>query len=253
MAALTQTEIADKLRGQDLDKWLALWWAEQGPAKRMALDLMAAAIPSPQVGSVRVLDMCCGPGDAGRAVFSRFPNARIDFVDRDPFFASLCSAINERDRISGETLVRDLLDPGWHRDCMTRYDVIIVANGLHWFRMDQATRVVANVCEQLRPGGSFLFLEPVSPETPFASGVATWRQAQPSQHKREDWIRFWSSVNGLLGYEYFDTLAQPDENGIGDQLSVFGWVGLLKAAGFDSIDVLLRDPEKVVVAALKPS
>jgi hypothetical protein len=37
-----------------------------------------------------------------------------------------------------------------------------------------------------------------------------------------------------------------------DFLAVMGWVQLLQNAGFESIDILLRDAEKVVLAALKP-
>ena len=253
MAILTQTEIGEKLRGEDLDKWLELWWKEQGPAKRSSLEVMAAAIPFPADKNLRVLDLCCGPGDAGRVIFSRFPNACIDFVDRDLFFTSLCSAVNQRDSIAGRTFVRDLLDPDWHRDLMNNYDVVVVANGLHWFRTDQATELLADVYEVLRAGASFLLLEPVGAEIPFASGFAAWQKTQPSQHKHDDWIRFWSSVNNLLGYDHTKELfGRAEEKRIGDKLSVLGWIRLLEASGFDSIDVLIRDPEKVVLAALKP-
>jgi len=252
MTPLTQIEIVEKLRDENLDKWLELWWKEQGPAKRSSLEMMAAAIPFPADQNLRVLDVCCGPGDAGRAIFSRFPNAHIDFVDRDLFFTSLCSAVNQRDSISGETFVRDLLDPDWHRDLIHSYDVVVVANGLHWFRIDQATKLFADVYNVLRTGGTFLILEPVSPESPFAPGFATWQRTQPSQHKQADWTRFWSSVNNLLGYDHTEELfGHAEENRIGDRLSVLGWIGLLRAAGFDSIDVLSRDAEKAVLAALK--
>src|SRR5262249_54369863 len=97
MAILTQAEIDGKLRGENLNTWLQLWQAEQGPAKLPSLKLMAAAIPFPDDKNLRVLDLCCGPGDAGRTVYSRFRNASIDFLDRDVFFASLCSAVNQRD------------------------------------------------------------------------------------------------------------------------------------------------------------
>ena len=103
MAIPTQAEIEDKLRGEDLDTWLDLWRVEQGPAKPAALKLIAAAIPFPIDQSLRVLDVGCGPGDAGRAIHSRFPHARIDSVDRNEFFVSLCGAVNRRDGIGGRT------------------------------------------------------------------------------------------------------------------------------------------------------
>jgi SAM-dependent methyltransferase len=252
VAILTQVEIAEKLRREDLDKWLELWRTEQGPAKRGSLELMAAAIPSPADSNLRVLDICCGPGDAGRAVFSRFPNACVDFVDRDLFFTALCSAVNQRDGIPGRTLVRNLVEPNWHRDFTKNYDVVVAANGLHWFDMKGAAELFRDVYELLRPNGSFLFMEPAGPEIPFAEGFGAWKRTQPSQHKSDDWMKFWSSVNDLLGYDYVKELGERDDSHIDDKLSVLGWVGLLRTAGFGSIDILLRDAEKVVVAALKP-
>ncbi len=251
MAGLTQGEIARKLQGEDLDKWLELWRTEQGPAKRSSLELMAAAIPFPTNSNLRVLDICCGPGDAGRAVISRFPNASVDFVDRDLFFTALCSAVNQRDGVPGRTLVRDLVDPNWHRDFAKNYDVVVAANGLHWFDMKEAAQLFRDVYELLRPNGSFLFMEPAGPEIAFAEGFGAWKRAQPSQHKSADWTKFWSSVNDLLGYDYVKELGERDDSHIDDKLSVIGWIELLRAAGFGSIDILLRDPEKVIVAAIK--
>jgi len=60
-------------------------------------------------------------------------------------------------------------------------------------------------------------------------------------------------VNALLGCDY-GFLGDPpdDQNRIGDKLSVMGWVDLLTDAGFESIDILLRDTEKVLLAGVKP-
>jgi len=58
-------------------------------------------------------------------------------------------------------------------------------------------------------------------------------------------------VNGLIGYDY-GFLGEPDgQDRIGDGLSVMQWVGMLAGAGFESIDILLRDSEKVVLASVK--
>jgi SAM-dependent methyltransferase len=248
----TQAEIADKLRGEDLDSWLDLWHAEQGPAKPAALKLIGAAIPLPADRSLRVLDLGCGAGDAGRAVHSRFPHARIDFVDRNEFFVALCDALNRRDRIGGRTWARDLSEPNWARDLASDYDVVVAVNALHWFRLERAAELFANIFQSLRSGGVLLLMEPAAAAPPFATGFDAWQKEQPSQHEYENWRRFWSRVSALVGYDY-GFLGEPDGQGrIGDGLSVMRWVALLTGAGFASIDILLRDAEKVVLAAVKP-
>jgi SAM-dependent methyltransferase len=248
----TQAEIEDKLRGEDLNTWLDLWRAEQGPAKPAALKLITAAIPFPIDQSLRVLDVGCGSGDAGRAIHSRFPQARIDFVDRNEFFVSLCGAVNRRDGIGGRTWVRDLSEANWRRDLAGNYDVVVAVNTMHWFSLARATELFSDIFQSLRSGGVFLLMEPAGTDPPFASGFAAWQKEQPSQHKYEDWRRFWSRVDALLGYDY-GFLGEPgDQNRIGDRLSVMQWVGLFRGAGFESIDILMRDAEKVVLAGIKP-
>jgi SAM-dependent methyltransferase len=253
MTIPTQAEIDDKLRGEDLDTWLDLWHVEQGPAKPAALELIAAAIPFPTDRSLRVLDVGCGAGDAGRAIHSRFPHSRIDSVDRNEFFASLCAAVNRRDGIGGRTWVADLSEPGWRRDLTSGYDVAVAVNAVHWFSVAGATRLLGDIFELLRPGGVFLLMEPVGAEPPFAPGFDAWRRGQPGQHRYEDWRRFWSRVNALVGSD-FGFLGDPadDQGRIGDGLSVMRWAGLLEDAGLGSIDILLRDAEKVVLAGVKP-
>ncbi|MGA7411079.1 MAG: class I SAM-dependent methyltransferase [Bryobacteraceae bacterium] len=253
MAIPTKAEIEDKLRGEDLDTWLDLWRAEQGPAKPGALKLITAAIPFPIDQSLRVLDLGCGTGDAGRAIHSRFARAQIEFVDRNEFFVSLCGAVNRRDGIDGSTWVHDLSRPSWWRDLTSDYDVVVAVNTVHWFSLAQAAILFGDIFQLLRAGGVFLLMEPVGAEPPFAPGFNAWQKEQPSQHRYEDWRRFWSHVNALLGYDY-GFLGDPpdDQNHIGDRLSVMQWVGLLTDAGFKSVDVLLRDAEKVALASVKP-
>jgi len=253
MEVPTQAEIDEKLRGEDLRSWLELWHAEQGPAKPAALALITAAIPFPIDQSLRVLDVGCGPGDAGRAIHSRFPHARIDFVDRNEFFVSLCGAVNRRDGIGGRTWVRDLSEPDWRRDLASDYDVVVAVNAVHWLGLAAAATLFGDVFRSLRSGGILLLMEPAGAEALFAPGFDAWKREQPSQHRHEDWRRFWSRVDALLGCDY-GFLGEPSDDGsrIGDGLSVMRWVGLLEDAGFESVDVLLRDAEKVVLASARP-
>jgi hypothetical protein len=64
-------------------------------------------------------------------------------------------------------------------------------------------------------------------------------------------MKFWSRVNALVGFDYVKEMGERDPKRIDDKLPVMDWVKMLKDAGFGSIDVLLRDAEKVVVGAVK--
>lgn len=100
-----------------------IWLADSSQPKTDSL------LGSPR-RSLRVLDVGCGPGDAGRIIHSRFPHARVDFVDRNEFFAALCDAVNRRDGIGGRTWVRDLSEPDWRRDLASNYDVAVAVNAV---------------------------------------------------------------------------------------------------------------------------
>jgi tRNA (cmo5U34)-methyltransferase len=247
---ISQAEIAARISSH-LDELLELWWAEQGASKPKDLELIASAIPFPRGQAIRALDLCCGPGDVGRAIRQIFPMAQIDCIDRDPFLTSVCRAVNQRDRIPGRVVVRDLKDDGWLDELSGNYDVVATVNALHWFDTRRARQLIKDVHGTLRGGGIFLLAEPASPETPFAAGVEEWKARQPPRYTRENWERFWSRANGLLGYDHTTLLGPPHVNRIGDGMSVAGWMRLLERAGFKLIDVLLRDADQVVIGAVK--
>lgn len=92
---ISQAEIDARISSH-IDELLELWWAEQGASKPSDLELIALTMPFPRGQAIRVLDLCCGPGDVGRAIRQIYPNAQIDCIDRDPFLTSICRAVNQR-------------------------------------------------------------------------------------------------------------------------------------------------------------
>jgi SAM-dependent methyltransferase len=251
--SLTQTQIESKLRPQDLDELLDLWRTEQGAAKVRDLDLMAAAIPFPRDAALRVLDLGCGPGDVGRTIHARYPQSRIDGVDRDVFLISLCIGTNRREGVSGRIFVRDLWGADWYKDLERGYDVVATANALHWLDARRVAELCKEVFRLLRPGGVFLFVEPAGSEATFAAGFAEWKSRLPARYCRENWERFWKRANEILGYDHTRLLGARDSHLAGGEgLPVSGWTQFLKDAGFISIDVLLRDADEVMLAAARP-
>jgi SAM-dependent methyltransferase len=212
---------------------------------------MAGVIPARSSERLRVLDLCAGPGDVGRAIHAVFPRAEVDAVDRDLFLTCLCRLANQRAGVPGRTLRRDLGDRNWKSDLTGPYDVVAVANALHWFSLERVKALLAEVLGLLQSGGIFLFMEPVSPAPAIAKSFSAWRASQPPQHRWEDWMAFWSRVNDFLGYDHIKALGDRNAPRVGDSLTVVDWIELARDAGFVSIDVLLRDSEKVAIAALK--
>src|SRR5262249_3913737 len=166
---ISQAEIDARIHDH-IDELLELWWAEQGASKPRDLELIASAIPFPRNRAVRALDLCCGPGDVGRAIRQLYPKAQVDCIDRDPFLTAICRAVNERDRIPGTLVVRDLKDDGWPAQLPGNYDVVAAVNALHWFDAERAAQLVEDVFGTLQRGGLFLLAEPARPESPFVAG-----------------------------------------------------------------------------------
>lgn len=248
---ISQAEIAARIGGH-LDELLALWQAEQGAGKPRDLALIAAVLSLPHERPLRVLDLCCGPGDVGRAIRRAYPNAEIDGVDRDPFLISICSGVNRRDRVPGRIVVADLAADGWQRELPSGYDAVVVVNALHWFDVARAGQLARDVHALLRGGGVFVLAEPAATAAPFETGFDAWKAAQPPRYTHENWLRFWARANALLGYDHPALWGPRDESRIDERLSVAHWTGLLQSAGFAAIDVLWRDADQVIMAAVKP-
>jgi SAM-dependent methyltransferase len=246
---ISQAEIDARI-GSHVDELLELWQAEQGASKVKDLELIGLSMPFPRGQAIRALDLCCGPGDAGRAIRQIYPNAHIDGIDRDPFLTSICRAANQRHRIPGTIVVRDLEEDGWIDELQGNYDVVVTVNALHWFDAVRAAQVLTDVHGALRDDGLFLLAEPASPETPFAAGFEEWKSRQPPRYTRENWERFWSRANALLGYDHTALLGAPNASRIANAgMSVNGWMRLLERAGFERSDVLLRDADQAIIGA----
>ena len=253
---LSQTQIEDKLRTENLDEWLELWWISQGGEPRhRRLRLIAEVLPFERDSEIAVLDMCCGPGDLGRFVRTRFSKVRIDCVDRDPFLLALCAALNRRQGIPVKTFVRDLWDASWSSGLPREYDAVVVSTSLHWFDVERLGELFADVFGLLKRGGVFLFAEPARAQEPFVSAFEEWKAKQADAYDPSTWDQFWARANALLGYDHREVLGRHPAGRIeiGDAgIPVLAYVALLKGAGFGSIDVLTRDAEKVVLGSAKP-
>jgi len=162
---------------------------------------------------------------------------------------AICRAVNSRERVPGTLVVRDLEEGGLTDELAGPYDVVATVNAIHWFDKRRAKNLLEEVHGKLRSGGIFLLTEPVSAASPFAPGFEEWKAKQPPRYSRANWERFWLRGNAILGYDHIKLLGSRDDEHIGDELTVAGWVDLVKASGFATVDVLLRDADQVILGA----
>jgi SAM-dependent methyltransferase len=249
---IDQSQIDARISGHE-GELLHLWQAEQGgAAKDRDLQIVASCIPFPRDRALRAVDLCCGPGDLGRAIWQNYPNAQIDFLDRDPLLLSICRGFNQRAGVPGICRQLDLNDESWCQGLRARdYDVIAAANALHWLSTIRAEAVFGDIHRLLDDGGAFLFAEPAIPEAPYAAGFGEWKARQPPRYEPGNWKAFWDRANSLAGYDHTELLGSRDSRRIGDGMTVRGWIDLAQTSGFQAVDVLWKDADGVIVAAHK--
>jgi len=249
---IDQSEIDVRI-GDHVEELLHLWWAEQGGAtKDRDLQIVSSSIPHPRDRALRAMDLCCGPGDLGRTIRRTYPNAQIDYVDRDPLLLSICRGVNGRAGLPGTYRQLDLDEESWRQGLPAgHYDVIAIANALHWLSAARAEAVLGDLHRLLDDGGTLLFAEPATPEAPFAPGFDEWKATQPPRYEEGKWRAFWDRANALLGYDHTALLGSPGGDRIGDGMTVRGWIALAETRGFQPVDVLWRDADVAIVAAQK--
>lgn len=54
-----------------------------------------------------------------------------------------------------------------------------------------------------------------------------------------------------MGYDHTRFLGSPGDSRIGDGMTVRGWIDLVESTGFQTVDVLWRDADVMIVAARK--
>lgn len=250
--AIDQSELDARIKDH-VEELLHLWWAEQGgAAKDRDLQIVSSSIPFPRDRALRAVDLCCGPGDLGRAIRQNYPNSQIDFVDRDPLLLSICRGFNGQAGTPGIYRQLDLNDESWFQDLRPgHYDVIAAVNAIHWLSAARAEAVFGDIHRLLGDGGTFFFAEPATAEALFAPGFDEWKTRQPPRYEQQNWEAFWARANSLVGYAHTEFLGSREDSRIGDEMTVRGWIDLADTSHFQTVDVLWRDADVVIVAAQK--
>lgn len=243
--AATQHDLLDAALGsRSLEEWLALWEATQGGATGMRrFQAMVDCLPFDDEEAIRGAVLGCGPGALGRMMLRRFRNAEVEFVDGDEFLLELCGAANAAAGLHSELRLRDLRQPEWKDGLAGDVHAVLAGNALRRLDYGRLGEVIADVFDLLRPGGVFVFHEPVK-------HVATRAPEQQADEAEKRWEEFRIAVSAATGRD--ENIQQPsaDRDSIGDTgLSVTEYCALLRQSGFKKVDIVGKEGSCLTLAA----
>jgi len=122
---------------------------------------------------MRFLDLGCGDGILGRALFDRCPDARGVFLD---FSQTMIAAAKEKLLASpyeAVFIVQDYGQPGWVQVVAEQapFDVIVSGFSIHHQPDVRKRAIYQELFELLAPGGLFLNLEHVASASEWGRGI----------------------------------------------------------------------------------
>lgn len=121
----------------------------------------------------RFLDLGCGDGILGRALFGQYPDAKGLFLD---FSETMITAARDKLKgapYSGVFIVKDYGHPDWVQAVRDHspFDVVVSGFSIHHQPNDRKQTLYHEIYDLLAPGGLFLNLEHVASDSPWGQQV----------------------------------------------------------------------------------
>ena len=234
-----------------IDELLALWWAEQGASKPNDLALIASVIPFPaRPTDSRARSLLrprrCGPRHSQglpERTRRRHRSRSVLHVDlQSGESARTYSGKAGRERSAARWLagciVRQLRRRrDGERAALVRYRA---GGATRWGCASDIARRRRLPARRARGGGTIVCGRVRRVEGEAAAALLARKLATVLVESQR-----------LLGYDHVALWGPRDDTRIGDEMTVAGWSQHLERAGFDAVDVLLRDADQVVIAAMK--
>lgn len=182
----------------DAEAWLESWDRQQ---ERYLPDreerfrfLTGVAVAAESAGSLRVLDLACGPGSLTKRLLDARPDTRIVAVDLDPVLLTIYRSLNP-----GVSVIEaDLRREGWAEPISGWFDAVVTATALHWMDAPAVHGVYRALAAILRPGGLFLNADHAPfdccPELGRRCAHLLESEARALTEDRLDWDSWWTKV-----------------------------------------------------------
>ncbi|MEA5511159.1 class I SAM-dependent methyltransferase [Crocosphaera sp. UHCC 0190] len=144
----------------------------------------------------KFLDLGCGNGILGKAIYSDFPQAKGCFLDlSEPMIKAAKNNLSEQQEST--FIIADFGQKDWINliDKTVKFDVIVSGFAIHHLPDNRKREIYEEIYQLLKPGGLFLNLEHVSSVSPlgekafndlFVDSLYAFHQQQGSQNSPQE-------------------------------------------------------------------
>lgn len=226
------------------EETVAQWAASHDERERRRVDqrrLMADLLPFADDDAFTFVDLGAGTGAASRAVLDRFARSHAILAEFSPqMMAEGTRALAPYDG-RFRYVEFDLSQPEWPSEIPARVPAIISSQCVHHLPDARKRDLFAEVWAHLAPGGWYLNYDPVSASDPVVEDA--WRRAGDRQDPEAAAKRAHMSPEERHRHENHVRHMAP----LDPQLE------LLRAAGFDGIDIFWKQLDYVIFGGRRPA
>jgi SAM-dependent methyltransferase len=219
-------------------------WAAGAPTRdrnRAAqLRFMALLLPFGPDEAFTFLDLGAGTGAASRAVLAAYPRSTAILAD---FSAAMMSAgEQEMEPFAGRYryIEFDMLAGVWPAEIPAAVDAVVTSMCVHHLPDRRKQGLFAEIRDRLVPGGWYLNYDPVRTEDPLVEEA--WLRVSDREDPEMAVKRLNRNPQEQARYDNHVRYMIP----LGQQLSY------LRSAGFEGIDIYLKNLENVIYGGRRP-
>jgi SAM-dependent methyltransferase len=243
--------------------WLERWHRQQElylPQRTLRFEIMVDYIARQRGGgTLRLLDLCCGPGSLSEMVLARFPQATVLAADKDPLLLEMGRQTVGRQYAERVTFLQaDLRGDEWAAELAPgSFDAVLTATALHWFWPEELPVLYRNLAKILAEGGLYLNADHLPIGEPrldalSKSEMENWQQGNFDRHGAENWQAYWENARNEP--ELAALIAARDAAFVGrtipPSLRVDFHKAALRAAGFAEAGEIWRYYNDAILVAV---